>query len=124
MGLLKEFKEFALKGNVLDLAIGVIIGGAFGKIVSSLVEDVITPLIFNNVMKDLNISKIEDLVAGNGIAYGKFLSAIISFICVAFVLFLIIKAANKINKKPAEAPAEPSATEVLLTEIRDELRRK
>lgn len=124
MGFIKEFKEFAFKGNVIDLAVGVIIGAAFGKIVTSLVEDVITPLLLNPALKAAGAENIEKLVAGNGIAYGKFLSAILSFICIAFVLFIIIKAANKLNKKEETAPAGPTETEKLLTEIRDELRRK
>lgn len=124
MGFIKEFKDFAFKGNVIDLAVGVIIGAAFGKIVSSLVEDVITPLILNPLMTNLGVKNIESLVAGNGIAYGKFLSAVISFLCIAFVLFLIIKAANKLKKTEEAAPAGPTPTEALLAEIRDELKRK
>lgn len=124
MGFFKEFKEFAVKGNVIDLAVGVIIGGAFGKIVSSLVEDVITPLLLNPALKAAGAENIEKLMY-NGMAYGKFLSAIISFICIAFVLFLIVRAANKVKKEaPAPAPTEPSATEKLLSEIRDELKKK
>lgn len=124
MGFIKEFKDFAFKGNVIDLAVGVIIGAAFGKIVSSLVEDVITPLILNPLMTKLGVKNIESLVAGNGIAYGKFLSAVISFLCIAFVLFLIIKTANKLKKTEEAAPAGPTPTEALLAEIRDELKRK
>lgn len=123
MGMLKEFKEFALKGNVIDLAVGVIIGAAFQKIVSSLVEDIITPLILNPALKLAGVDKIELLTWG-GMAYGKFLSAILSFICIAFVLFMIIKAANKAKKPVEEAPAGPTDTEKLLAEIRDELKKK
>ncbi len=98
MGFVKEFKEFAFKGNVLDLAVGVIIGAAFGKIVSSLVEDVITPLILNPALKAAGAENIAKLT-WNGVAYGNFLSAIISFLCIAMVLFWIIKGANKIKKR-------------------------
>lgn len=123
MGFIKEFKEFAFKGNVIDLAVGVIIGGAFGKIVSSLVEDVITPLLLNPALKAAGAEDIAKL-SWNGVTYGNFLSAVISFLCIAFVLFLIIKAANKVNKKVEEAPAGPSSTDQLLMEIRDELKKK
>lgn len=123
MGFVKEFKEFAFKGNVMDLAVGVIIGAAFGKIVSSLVEDVITPLLLNPALKAAGAEDIAKLT-WNGVAYGNFLSAVISFLCIAFVLFWLIKAANKVSKKPEEAPAGPSSTDVLLMEIRDELKKK
>lgn len=127
MSFLKEFKSFALRGNVLDLAVGVIIGAAFGKIVSSLVEDVITPLLLTPALNAVGAKDIAQL-SWSGVKYGSFLSAIISFLCIAFVLFLIIRGVNKL-KKPAEAPVEkpadaPSATEKLLVEIRDELRRR
>lgn len=124
MGFLKEFKEFAVKGNVVDLAIGVIIGGAFGAIVTSLVADVITPLLLNPALEAAQVKNIAEL-SWNGVAYGKFLSAIINFICIAFVLFMIIKGINKMkNEKPAEpaAPAGPTQEE-LLTEIRDLLKK-
>lgn len=123
MGMIKEFKEFAFKGNVIDLAVGVIIGAAFGKIVSSLVDDVITPLLLNPALKAAGAEDITKL-SWNGVAYGNFLSAVISFLCIAMVLFWLIKGANKINKKPEEAPAGPSNEEVLLTEIRDLLKNK
>lgn len=123
MGIIKEFKEFAFKGNVMDLAVGVIIGAAFGKIVSSLVEDVITPLLLNPALEAAGAEDIATL-SWNGVAYGNFLSAIISFLCIAFVLFWLIKVANKVNKKPVEAPAGPTNEEVLLTEIRDLLKNK
>lgn len=127
MGFVKEFKEFAFKGNVIDLAIGVIIGGAFGKIVSSLVEDIITPLLLNPALKAAQVEDIAKL-NWNGVTYGNFLSAVISFLCIALVLFILIKVANKVSK-PAEAepveaaPAGPSSEE-LLTEIRDLLKNK
>ena len=123
MGFVKDFKEFAFKGNVVDLAIAVIIGAAFGKIVTSLVQDVITPLLLNPALKAAgaeNISKLE----WNGVTYGNFLSAVISFLCIAVVLFMIIQAANKM-KAPAEivTPAGPTKEEQLLTEIRDLLKK-
>ena len=121
--MLQEFKEFALKGNVMDLAVGVIIGAAFGKIVSSLVEDVITPLLLNPALKAAGAENIAKL-SWNGVTYGNFLSAVISFLCIAFVLFLIIKAANKMKKPAEEAPAGPTEDQKLLTEIRDLLKNK
>ncbi len=123
MGFVNEFKEFAFKGNVLDLAVGVIIGAAFGKIVSSLVEDVITPLILNPALKAAGAENIAKLT-WNGVAYGNFLSAVISFLCIAMVLFWIIKLANKVNKKEEAAPAGPTEDQKLLTEIRDLLKSK
>lgn len=124
MGFLKEFKEFAVKGNVVDLAIGVIIGGAFGAIVSSFVADVITPLLLAPAFKATGAENLQDLV-WNGVAYGKFLAAVINFLCVAFVLFMLVKGINKFKKKeePApEAPAGPTQEE-LLAEIRDLLKK-
>lgn len=126
MGMLQEFKEFAVKGNVVDLAVGVIIGGAFGKIVSSFIEDVITPLILTPALEAANLSKIEDLTIFGGVKYGMFMSAVINFVIIAFVLFLMIKAINKLKKeKPAEeaAPAGPTQEE-LLTQIRDLLKKQ
>ncbi|KMQ63149.1 mechanosensitive ion channel protein MscL [Chryseobacterium angstadtii] len=123
MGFIKEFKDFAFKGNVIDLAVGVIIGGAFGKIVSSLVEDVITPLLLNPALKAAGAENISKL-AWNGVTYGNFLSALISFLCIAMVLFWIIKGANKLSKKEDPAPAGPTADQQLLTEIRDLLKSK
>lgn len=124
MSFIKEFREFAFKGNVIDLAVGVIIGAAFGNIVSSLVEDIITPLLLNPALKAANVEKIAEL-SWNGVTYGNFLSAIISFLCIAFVLFLIIKASNKFNRKNEESavPAGPTQEE-LLSEIRDLLKNK
>ncbi len=125
MGMIKEFKEFAMKGNVVDLAIGVVIGGAFGKIVSSLIDDVITPLLLKPALDAANLSNIADLKWG-AVKYGSFISNIISFIIVAIVLFMIIKAMNASKKKEVEAPAapaEPSNTDKLLMEIRDSLKK-
>lgn len=123
MGFIKEFKEFAVKGNVVDLAVGVIIGAAFGKIVSSFVEDVITPLLLNPALKAAGAENIKGLV-WNGVTYGNFLAAIINFLCIALVLFIMIKGINKITKKEAPAPAGPTDDQKLLTEIRDLLRSK
>ena len=125
MGFLKEFKEFAVKGNVVDLAIGVIIGAAFGAIVSSLVSDVITPLLLAPALKATGAENLEGLVL-NGVAYGKFLAAVINFLCIAFVLFILVKGINKLKKKEEEAPAAPAGPtqEELLAEIRDLLKNK
>ncbi|MES2545051.1 MAG: large conductance mechanosensitive channel protein MscL [Bacteroidota bacterium] len=125
MGMISEFKEFAIKGNVVDLAIGVVIGAAFSKIVTSLIDDVITPLILKPVLETAKLSKIEDLVAFGGVKYGIFLSSVINFILVAFVLFLVIKGINASKKKDVQviiAPAGPTQEE-LLTEIRDLLKK-
>ena len=127
MGMISEFKEFAMKGNVVDLAIGVIIGGAFGKIVSSLIDDVITPLLLKPALEAAHLTKLEELTIFGTVKYGNFLSATINFIIVAFVLFLIIKGLNAAKKKevPAPvAPAGPSSTDQLLMQIRDELKKK
>ncbi|WP_312764586.1 large conductance mechanosensitive channel protein MscL [Epilithonimonas sp.] len=123
MGFVKEFKEFAFKGNVVDLAVGVIIGGAFGAIVKSLVDDVITPLLLTPALKAAGAENIKEL-SWNGVTYGNFLSSVISFLVIAFVLFWLIKLANKVNKKEEAAPAGPSSTDQLLMEIRDELKKK
>lgn len=128
MSFIKEFKEFAIKGNVLDLAVAVVIGGAFGKIVSSLVEDIITPAILTPALKAAHLSNLSQLVIpGTAIKYGSFLSQIISFIIVALALFVVIKATNRFKKQEAVAPTvtpAPSKEEVLLTEIRDLLAAK
>ena len=123
MGMISEFKAFAMKGNVVDLAVGVVIGGAFGKIVSSLIDDVITPLLLKPALAAANLSKIEELTIFGGVKYGMFISAVINFIIIAFVLFMIIKGINSTKKKEAEAaPAGPSQEE-LLTQIRDLLKK-
>ncbi|WP_395047483.1 large conductance mechanosensitive channel protein MscL [Flavobacterium sp.] len=123
MGILSEFKAFAMKGNVVDLAVGVVIGGAFGKIVSSLIEDVITPLLLKPALSAANLSKIEELTIFGGVKYGMFISAVINFIIIAFVLFLIIKGMNTAkNKEAATAPTGPTQEE-LLTQIRDLLKK-
>ena len=122
MGMLKEFKEFALKGNIVDLAVAVIIGAAFGAIISSLVDDVITPLLLTPALESIGAKDISQLTWGT-VKYGNFLSAIIKFIVIAFVLFLLLRGLNKIIKKKAAAPA-PTAEEILLLrEIRDSLKK-
>lgn len=123
MGMIKEFKDFALKGNVVDLAVAVIIGGAFGAIVSSLVDDVITPLLLAPALKAANAEDLDKLTWG-AVKYGKFLASIIKFIVIAFILFLLIKGMNATKKKEAPAPDPgPSSTDKLLMEIRDNLKR-
>lgn len=127
MGFIKEFKDFTMRGNVVDLAIGVIIGSAFGKIVASLIEDVITPLFLKPALEAARLTKIEDLTLMGTIKYGNFLSATINFIIIAFVLFTIIKGMNASKKKEQVAPAappEPTKEEILLGEIRDLLKNK
>ena len=126
MSLVKEFKDFVMKGNVIDLAIAVIIGGAFGAIVNSLIADVITPLLLNPALDAAGVKNIAELTWG-AVKYGNFLSAVISFLVIAFVLFMLIKAFNATKKKVVAAPAAPSAPpaqEVLLAEIRDLLKEK
>lgn len=123
MSLIKEFKAFILKGNVINLAVAVIIGAAFGAIISSLVDDIITPLLLTPSLKAAGAEDIGKLTWG-AVKYGNFLAAVIKFVVIAAVLFSIIKVAAKLSKKEAAADAGPSSTDVLLTEIRDELRRK
>lgn len=130
MGFLKEFKEFSLKGNVVDLAVGVIIGAAFSKIVSSAVEDVITPLLLKPALEAVKIDKLENYIIFGSVKIGVFLAAVINFIIVAAILFLFIKGMNSLKRKEeakaAVPPAEPqiSTTDKLLMEIRDNLNRK
>lgn len=124
--MLKEFKDFINRGNVVDLAVAVIIGGAFSLIISSLVADIITPAILKPTMEKLGVAKIENLV-WKGILIGKFIAAVINFIVVAFCLFLLVKGMNKMKKKEEakpSAPPAPTKEEVLLTEIRDLLKSK
>nr|WP_314496344.1 large conductance mechanosensitive channel protein MscL [uncultured Chryseobacterium sp.] len=127
MGIVKEFKEFAFKGNVVDLAVGVIIGAAFSAIVKSFVDDIITPLLLNPALEKANVKNIAEL-SWSGVKYGNFLSSVISFLIVAFVLFLMIKGINSLNKKPEKVevvtPAGPTEDQKLLTEIRDLLKSK
>ena len=126
--MLNELKAFLLRGNVVDLAVAVIIGAAFGAIVTSLVNDIITPLILNPALKAAGVDKIAEL-SWNGVAYGSFLSAVINFIVIGTVLFFIVKAAEKAQNlgKKEEAVEEEAAAptqEELLTEIRDLLANK
>lgn len=129
MGMFSEFKEFAMKGNVVDMAIGVVIGGAFGKIVTSIVGDVFMPLV-GAITGKLDFSKLafdfrtpgSDTVLAS-IAYGKTLTTIIDFVIVAFCLFLVVKAMNRMKKQEAAAPTvAPTRDQELLTEIRDLLK--
>jgi len=129
MGLAKEFKEFAMKGNVIDMAVGVIIGIAFGKIVTSLVEDLIMPPLgfllggvnFANLSANLGVDPTGKEVI---LKYGNFLQITFQFLIVAFVLFLLIRSLNKLKKPDPAAPPAPPRQEVLLTEIRDLLAKK
>ena len=123
MAIVKEFKEFAMRGNVVDLAVAVVIGGAFSKIVSSLVDDIITPAILTPALKAAHLTNLAELVIpGTAIKYGNFLSQVISFIIVAIALFVIVQAINATKKKEKVepiAPPVPTKEEVLLTQIRD-----
>jgi len=135
---LNEFKEFAMKGNVIDMAVGVIIGGAFGKIVSSLVNDVIMPVVglatggidfkeHKYVMKEAVMNGEEVVKPAVSLDYGMFIQNIVDFLIVAFCIFMAIKVINRFKKKAEEAPAAPPAPskeEVLLTEIRDLLKQQ
>lgn len=121
--MLKEFKAFVMRGNVIDLAVAVIIGGAFGAIISSLVDDIITPLLLTPILEATGASDINSLAWG-AVKYGNFLAAVIKFILVAFVLFLIVRSINRMQKPaPAPPPSGPTA-EQLLAEIRDLLRNR
>ena len=133
MGFISEFKEFAMKGNVMDMAVGVIIGGAFGKIVSSLVDDILMPLV-GVVTGNVDFTKLQ-FAFGEGdmsavLKYGNFIQNVVDFLIVAFCIFLMIKGIAKLTAKKEEAPAEPapepepSAEEKLLSEIRDLLKEK
>jgi len=109
--MLKEFKDFALRGNVMDLAVAVIIGGAFGKIIASLVNDVLMPLI-GLALGGLNFSELSFTVGNAVVMYGAFIQAIVDFIIVAFVIFMLVRTMNNMKKKkPAPAPAEPTTKE-------------
>ncbi len=123
--MLKEFKAFAMRGNVIDLAIGVIIGGAFGKIVGSLIDDVITPLLLKPALEAAHLTELQELTLFGTVKYGNFLSAVINFVIIAFVLFLIIKGVNAAKKREEASPTppEPPADIKLLTEIRDSLKK-
>lgn len=131
--MLKEFKDFALKGNVIDLAVAVVIGGAFGKIVTSLVNDLIMPLVSTLLggvsFSDLKyvITPAQGEIAEVAFAYGAFIQAVVDFLIIAFCIFLLVKFISKAKRKKEEVPAtppEPTKEEVLLTEIRDLLKEK
>jgi len=133
MGMIQEFKEFAVKGNVVDMAVGIIIGAAFGKIITSLVGDVIMPPIgvalggvdFTNL--SIIVQEAIDKKPAVVISYGKFMQTIIDFLIIAFAIFMAVKAMNSLKRKEAaapETPAAPSNQEVLLAEIRDLLKNK
>ena len=135
MGFFKEFKEFAMRGNVVDLAVGVVIGGAFGKIVTSLVVVIIMPPIgyltggvdFSQMRYVLTPGNEADGIAEVAVNYGNFINVIIQFLIVAFAIFMVIKLINSLKREEEaapEAPAEPTKEEILLTEIRDALRAK
>ena len=124
--MLQEFKKFAIRGNVIDLAIGVIIGGAFGKIVSSLIDDVITPLLLKPALEAAQLTELSELTLWGTVKYGNFLAGVLNFVIIAFVLFLIVKGINAAKKKEEAAPAAPApppADVQLLTEIRDLLKK-
>lgn len=128
-GFVEEFKAFAMKGNVIDLAVAVVIGAAFGKIISSLVDNIITPFL-GLLMGGIDFSGLSYTVGDAVMTYGMFIQATVDFVIVAFVIFLVVKGINKVQsigkeEAPAEEekPAEPSEEVKLLTEIRDNLRR-
>jgi large conductance mechanosensitive channel len=140
MSIVKEFKEFAMRGNVVDMAVGIIIGGAFGKIISSVVADIIMPPIgllvggvnFTDLKAQLKPAEVVDGVekAAVTLNYGNFIQVTFDFLIIAFAIFMFIKLMNKLSRKKAEAPAAPPAPpaptneEVLLAEIRDLLKKK
>ena len=126
MSVVKEFREFAIKGNVVDLAVGVIIGAAFGKIVGSLVEDVVMPVI-GTLMGGLDFSGLALKVGSATLRYGKFVQTCLDFLIIAWAIFLIVKLVNRLKREqanPAPAPAAPPRQEALLEEIRDLLKAK
>jgi large conductance mechanosensitive channel len=124
MSMVQEFKSFAMKGNVVDLAVGVIIGAAFGKIVASLVEDVIMPLV-GTLLGGVNFSGLAITVGSATLKYGKFIQTCLDFLIIAWAIFIAVKLINRLRKEePAPAPAAPPKQEVLLEEIRDLLKRR
>lgn len=122
MSYFKEFRDFVFRGNIVELAIAVIIGAAFGAVVASLVADIITPLLLSPALKAAGVEDIS-LLHYNGIKYGKFLAALLNFIVIAMALFSLIKLLNSMKKKQSEVISGPSSTDLLLMEIRDQLRR-
>jgi large conductance mechanosensitive channel len=132
MSMMKEFREFAMRGNVVDMAVGIIIGGAFGKIVSSLVNDVIMPpigLLIGGVdfsSLTLTLKNAAGDIPAVTVNYGMFINTVIDFVIIAFAIFMVIKGMNRLKRKEEEAPSAPPAPpkqEVLLTEIRDLLKK-
>jgi large conductance mechanosensitive channel len=121
MGMLKEFRDFAIRGNVIDLAVAVIIGGAFGAIVTALTDKILMPIIGSFIGKDF--ATLTAQVNGVDIQYGAFIQAIINFILIAFLVFLMVKGINRMKKKEAPAVAVTPEEVILLREIRDSLRR-
>ncbi|PJJ95924.1 large conductance mechanosensitive channel protein MscL [Lysobacteraceae bacterium NML75-0749] len=136
MSIISEFKEFAMRGNVVDLAVGVVIGASFGKIVTALVDNVIMPPIglliggvdFSDLsltLKEASVNAAGEAVPAVELAYGEFINAVIQFLIVAFAIFMVVKGINRLKKpQPEAAPAAPSEDVLLLREIRDELKRK
>jgi large conductance mechanosensitive channel len=123
MSMIQEFKAFAMKGNVVDLAVGVIIGAAFGKIVASLVEDVIMPLV-GTLLGGVNFSGLAITVGSATLKYGKFLQTCLDFLIIAWAIFVAVKLINRLRKEEPAAPAAPPKQEVLLEEIRDILKKR
>jgi large conductance mechanosensitive channel len=123
MSMLQEFKSFAMKGNVVDLAVGVIIGAAFGKIVASLVEDVIMPLV-GTLLGGVNFSGLALTVGSATLKYGKFIQTCLDFLIIAWAIFIAVKLINRLRKEEPAAPAAPPKQEVLLEEIRDILKKR
>ena len=134
MGMMSEFKEFAMRGNVIDLAVGVVIGAAFGKIVTALVDKVIMPPIglliggvdfsrLSIVLKEATVDAAGKEVPAVVLAYGEFINALIQFVIVAFAIFLVVKAINRVHKPAEEAPAATPEDVLLLREIRDSLKK-
>jgi large conductance mechanosensitive channel len=123
VSIVQEFRKFAVKGNVMDLAVGVIIGAAFGKIVGSLVEDLVMPLI-GTLMGGLDFSGLAVKIGTATIKYGKFIQTCLDFLIIAWVVFLMVKAVNRLRNAEPPEPAAPPRQEVLLEEIRDLLKQK
>lgn len=126
MGIVKEFKEFAMRGNVVDMAVGVIIGGAFGKIVSSLVNDVIMPII-GIITGGIDFTGLKITIGESNITYGNFIQNVVDFLIIAFCIFLMVKGLNKLSKKKdkkTDIPPALNKQEELLIEIRDLLKEK
>lgn len=123
MGMVSEFKEFAMKGSLMDMAAGIIIGAAIGKVVGALVENILMPLI-GTVMGGVDFSSLAIKVGDASIGYGAFIQALIDFLIIAFVIFMLLRGINKMKKAKEEEPEEPAEDVVLLTEIRDLLKNR